>query len=83
VAIPENYVEEKIASFVLITDQLTVKLSGRFTFALSQTITTLSAPMICYAPIASQFLTFAIASTIIFSSLQGAIALLPTTNILK
>jgi len=36
-------------------------MSGRFTFALSQNITTLSAPMICYALIASQFLTFALA----------------------
>ena len=69
-AIPENYVDEKIASFGLITDQLTVKLSGRFTFGLSQNITTLSAQMICYASIASQFLTFAIAPTIIFSRLR-------------
>jgi len=71
VAIPENYVDEKIASFCLITDQLTVKLSGRFTFGLSQNITTLSAPMFCHASIASQFLTFAIASTIILSFRLG------------
>ncbi|WP_377477296.1 MAG: hypothetical protein P2A85_02345 [Microcoleus anatoxicus] len=54
-------------------------MSGRFTFALNQNITTLSAPMICYAPIASQFLTLAIASTIIFSSLLVAIAI-PSNN---
>ncbi|HYW22051.1 MAG TPA: hypothetical protein VE956_22620 [Nodularia sp. (in: cyanobacteria)] len=35
----------------------------------------MSALMFCYATIASQFLTFAIASTIIFSSLLKAIAL--------
>jgi len=44
-------------------------LCGRFTFALNQNITTLSASMICYASIAYQFLTFAIASAFIFSSL--------------
>jgi hypothetical protein len=45
-------------------------LCGRFTFALNQNITTLSASIICYASIAYQFLTFAIAPTIIFSRLR-------------
>jgi hypothetical protein len=40
-------------------------LCGRFTFALNQNITALSASMICYASIAYQFLTFAIASAFI------------------
>jgi hypothetical protein len=54
-------------------------LCGRFTFALNQNITAFSASMICYASSAYQFLTFAIASTIIFSSLLVAIAI-PSNN---
>jgi len=40
---------------------LTAELSGGKTSDFNQKIITLSAPMICYALIASQFLTFALA----------------------